>query len=280
MSYITLDFLNKNMYRKYPFRSTSTHLFTNSTELPQSLISSIQLTTIFSYRKIYINKIYAKDSFISILIREVDTNIVLGTFSGQITEGHQLLVLEPVVTEISGSITIGNPEAVALLNGAYYLSPTNGRLEDSTIFCFTPPAVRKITNNSDVATGFIKLAGTNLTFTENSYQILLSVINTTIILSKNDFSGQVSNCRTPLIKRINTVEPNNAGNIDVYTIDPIRLNLTNPNSLIFSTPGFTLLDACPEKKKLSPPINNSNTYYTNISTTNIPEWKGWSQFSI
>lgn len=279
MSQLTLDFLNKNMYRTYPLRSTSSHTFTDGRKLPTSLIVGLQLTTLYTYRKLYIEKIYAKQNFVSILIREVDTNIVVGNFSGVVTDSYTVLSLDPVIKEISGTLTIGNPAAIDLINGVGLLNSIDGRIEDSTIFCFTPPAVTSIIHKDTAATGFITLSTENITITAALRNFSLEVINPNLILSRADIRAEYGNCNTPLIKKINTVEPDNNGNIDIYGIDPVTIAV-GAHKLGFDTTGLTLVDICPEKQKLSPPISDiTDAYHGNILTTNTPEWKTWPEFS-
>lgn len=281
MAYITLDFLNKNMYRKYPLRATSTHLFTNGGALPQPLITSIQISTVFTQTDIYISKIYAKNGYVSVLLRDVSDGSALGSFSGAVTGQQQVLQLESLVNTMSGSITIGDPAAIDLINGVGYLSTADGRLEESTIFCFTPPGVTSFTHQGVSATGNIIFTGNNVAIAPISPNILLSVIDTTKILSRNDASGVYNNCRTPLIKKINTVTPDSNGNIDVYGISPIIPGATPGTGLIsIDTPSLTLPDFCPDKNLLTPPLGDTtDVYYTDILTAVNPEWKGWPQFS-
>lgn len=266
------------MYRKYPIRGTSSHIFTDGVELPQALITSIQISVPYAYRDVYICKIFGKDGFVSILLKENLTNLVLGSFSGQITESNQLLTLDSLFPNVSGSITIGNAESVSSLNGSHYLTYNDGVLEGSTVFCFATPAVTSINVKDKVVTGFVSLIGENITFTENSQEILLSVTNPNVILSKNDFSGVFDNCNSPLIKKINTVTPDSNGNIDIYGILPVVISVS-AGKIEFDTPTLTIPDVCPEKRKLAPPVNNSDDYYTDIETNKIPEWKSWPEFS-
>jgi hypothetical protein len=278
MASITLDFLNKNMYRKYPIRATSSHVFTDSVELPQSLITSAQITTTYNHKNIYIYKIYAKNGYVSVLIRDYDDDTVLGSFSGYVTGNQSALTLAPSVKNLSGAITIGDITAIAAVNGAHYLTPDDGRLEDSSIFCFTPPAVRSILNKTKIATGNITLKGGNLNLTSISHTVNISVVNRSIIMSKNDFGGSLNNCLTPVIAYINSVQPNSLGNIDVFGIDPVKISVSSGH-IVISTPDLDLNTVCPEKKKLAPPFSTDESYYTDISTTHTPEWKSWPEFS-
>ena len=180
--------------------------------------------------------------------------------------------------ELSGSITIGDKDALKLVTGANYLTSETGRIEDSTIFIYSPPAVRAITNKNDVVRGFATFTGENITITPSTEQFNLSVIDKNLVLSKNDYSGAYGNCTTPSIKRINSVFPDVGGNIDIYGVDPIAISI-DTGKIQLTTPELSLLDVCPEKNKLSPPSNADDTYYTSIESASEPEWKTWPQFS-
>lgn len=282
MAFQNLDFLNKNMYRKYPIRATSTYFFQNGQELPLSLISSIQVTTTYANRRVYISKVYAKSGYVSVLLREYATGIVLGSFQGVITQANQVLTLEPAIANVSGTITIGDPAAIDLLSGSGYFSPDNGLLEDSTVFVFTPPSVTSFIHNGDTATGhvvFTTLTGSNVLIASLDPDVTFTVIDRTLIQTKNDFSASIGTCGTPLIKQINTVFPDSTGNIDIYGILPVGIEI-GTGIVGVGTPTLTLNDFCPERNKLSPPAGNtSDAYYADILTTLTPEWKTWPQFS-
>lgn len=272
-----LDFLNKNMYRKYPFRGTSTHLFENGQVMPQELIVSAQISAPYAYRKIYVSKVYVKDKFVSIVINNYATGLALGSFSGVISSNFQTLLLEPYDNQVSGKIVIGPIVALESMYGANFFSSDNGLLEDSVIFCYTPPGITKLVHEDKEATGHIVIAPDNLTVTTEQPQLLLSVTDIALIESHNDLHGDLNNCLTPLIKKVNTVLPDEDGNIDIYGILPVTIDVDTAE--VELVPGVTLDEVCPERLKISPPDNESDVYYTNILTATQPEWKTWPNFS-
>lgn len=273
---IHLDFLNKNMYRKYPLVGTSTGLFDSGDVLPQELITSIQISIPYGLHDLYISKVYAARSFISLTLRQISTNDAIGHFSGFVIDNQTVLNLTPYIDTVSGTITIGLASAVTSLNGSYTLSVENGTLEPSTIFCFTPPAVTSLSKDDVKARGNITLVLENLAL-DISSALALSVINDRTIRSSNDLISTLGNCKTPRIRKINTVSPSPSGNIDVYGILPISIDVSS--GTVNPITALTLDDVCPERTKIYPPENNSDTYYTDVLTATEPEWKTWPQFS-
>lgn len=238
------------MYRKYPICASSTHLFTDGSELPQKLITAIQVSTPQSLSNAYIYRITVNGSYLSVLIKENDTNLMLGNFYGQITQNQQTLLLTPLIPTVSGSITIGDASALAALSGTYYLTYANGRLEPSTVFCFTPPGVTALKYNDETATGYVSFSSTSINIVSVSPEINLAAKDPTIIASNNDVSATLGNCPTPLIKKINTVKPDSNGNIDIYGIIPIQISVGTGSVLKLDTvPELSFKELCPEKKK-------------------------------
>lgn len=275
MANLRLDFLNKNMYRKYPLRASSQSVFTNGTVMPLALITSAQITTTYNYSQIYISQIYVNGDYINITIQEAAYGLTLGCFSGNITSYQQILTLQPFNDVATGTITISSAYAFKdIAPGMYTLTEANGRFEDSVIYCFTPPAVTSI---NDTAVGAISLVGNNIMFNETTDVIELEVINTATILANNCFSAEVNNCPTPLITQINTVFPNGSGNIDLYGIEPVTIAVSG-GVITVSLGSITLPQICPDRALIYPPDDSSNTYYTDILTTNTPEWQTWPQY--
>ena len=273
------DFLNKNMYRKYPLRATSSHIFIDGTELSQKLLTSAQISTIYGFHDLYISKIFGRDGFLSITVRDAITGKAVGVFNGTIVSDYQILPLTPFFSYVSGSITVGQVDDANFPNGSHYFTPENGRFEGSTIFCFQRPRVTSILNKMDSAVGKITVATKNITVLESIPNIDLSITNTKLILSHNDTSGSLDNCGVPLIQHINDVPPNSNSNIDIFGILPIVIDVhTGTNIIGISTGDMTMDVLCP--KKLSPPANYSDEYYANILTVTVPEWKTWPYYRV
>lgn len=285
---VNLDFLNKNMYRKYPLRSTSTLIATNGMQIPQALITSLQLSTVFNKHKLYISKIYVDTGFISITINNFNDGKVLGAFAGKVLKDFETVPFVTQLSYLSGNLTTGTKQILSTIpKGVYFIrdelnnlgTRADGLLEDSTIFVFTPPAVESIAIKDRVLVGELTtLKGDNLNINAVSdTEIKLEVTDVNSVTSNNEFSAGLDNCATPIIKKINTVYPSSTGNIDIYGIMPIVINVETGE--LGMTSGLDILDVCPEKKKIAPPLNLSDDYYTDILNTTTPEWKFWPNFS-
>lgn len=267
-----LDFLNKNMLRKYPIRSSSNHVFTNGLELPQSLLAGLQISVPYGLHNLYISKIFANTNFLSIVISHYDSDEFVGSFSGIVTTDFSTLTLETIIPVVSGKLIVGSVDAIDLILGNNTLDKDVGRLEDSTILCYNPPGVSAITKTGTPKTGQLLLAADNIAIDETT-DFLLTVIDKSLIASNNDFTGKLDNCGLPLIRKINTVLPDSSGNIDIYGIDPITIDISS--GLVDLISGLTLDQVCPERVPLTPPTDNTDVYYTDILTATAPEWKGW-----
>lgn len=276
------------MYRKYPLRSEVSLVSTSGVEIPQELITSIQISTIYNKHKLFISKIYVDEGFMSVTINDYNDGSSIASFNGKVTTDFTVLPLSSSLSYISGQLTTGKKEALKLLQkGVYFIrdelhdlgSRDNGLLEDSTIFVYTPPAVSKIKNRNKSLAGKVTISkGDNLAIkTLSPVEVKLEVTNVESVLSNNEFTAGLDNCPTPVIKKINSVYPNNNGNIDIYGIMPIVINVETGELGLAS--GLDLLDVCPEKKKIAPPVDLSDSYYTNILTATSPEWKLWPDFN-
>lgn len=289
------DFLNKNMNRKYPIRSDMPCLCEDGSYLPQELITSMQLTTDYTNRELYISKVFTAAGYISVTISSNASGLVLGCFSAAVKSNFETIPLTPSTLQynISGSMTIGTLKSLETYQGARNLTFSNARIEDSLIFIFTPPGITNISKklpdivdlevfpiiSEQALTGHITLLGDNVAISEQTPNITLSVINTASIKSLTDIGGKVNNCSTPIITHLNTVTPDVNGNIDIYGILPLKINIES-GTLDFADTALTLDEVCPERKKLAPPENNSNNYYTDILATRTPEWKdSWPEFN-
>lgn len=265
------------MYRKYPIWASSSHIFTNGVELPQSLITSAQISTLFTHSAVCISQIYINDSYINITLIDGTTQLPLGCFSGNITEEQQVLQLQAFNATTAGSITIG---VLPNLSGMYRLTPDNGRLEPSTVYCFTPPTVTSINHNGNKATNAVKLVGNNINLVDESGGVKLTVTDPSLVLSHNSFSSVYANCSTPVIEYINTVPPNSLGNIDLYGISPVTLAV---DAIIeVSLGNVTLADVCPERALVTPPTDSGhmgNDYLGDILSTTTTEWQSWPQLT-
>lgn len=282
----SLDFLNKNMYRKFPFRMECDLMLDNGATLPQSIITSMQVTVPYGKHKIFAYKISYSANHVSLVISDYATNQHLGVFTAKLTKDFQVVKLTPFLPTTAGSLTIGRREDLQETAGTYLFCDHNmvpskdaAIIEDSLIFCFTPPAVKSIQHEKKVATGFCTTLSTLplLQSYPNIDETLLTISNVNSILPQGQIKGSYDNCPTPIIKKLNTVSPDENGNIDIYTINPLDISITA--GVIDFTSIVELVDVCPEKNKISPPVNNTDNYFTNILTAISPEWKTWPRFN-
>jgi len=268
-----LDYLNKNLYRTFPLRSGSNMTTLEGVILPSALLTSASIAVTYAMSDVYVSNIYCNGNYINVTIRDNKTSTALGCFSGNVTQNYQVLSFIPFISGVSGTMTTGTVDAITNFRGGYTMDSTNGRIEDSLVFCYTPPAVTSLVHDATVTTGNIKLNGHNIAITTPS-NVLLTVVNKSTLLSNNDFSSALGNCPTPIITHINTVPTDAYGNIDIYGITPVAISISNGNIVI--TPGsLTITDLCQAMNIRLAPNSTSNTYYTDILTTTTPEWKTW-----
>ena len=276
------------MYRKYPLRAECDMTFRDGNIFPQELITSMQITTLYGAHKLYITKVFVGDEFMSVTVNNYTDGTVIGCFAGKVTNDFAVLPFISSLSTVAGNMTTGTKSTLKKLEkGSYFLrdelnnsgSKDNALLEDSVIFCFAPPAVTKIqVGDKTVAGHLVTTRGNNVTVTsESATELSLNVINADSILSNNEFSGSINNCPTSVIRKINTVYPDEDGNIDIYGILPIVIDVESGEVSLAS--GLDLLDVCPERNKISPPVDATDVYYTDILNTIVPEWKTWPNFT-
>jgi hypothetical protein len=282
-----LDFLNKNMYRKYPIRATCDMTFIDGTLLPQDVLTGMQISTIYGKHDLFISKVSATEGYISVVINDVTDGAALGCFAGKVLSDFSIIPFTSYVSYMSGSMTTGKKTSLTAILGTHFFrdeatdsgTRENSRLEASTVFCFTPPGITKIIHESNTLTGRVTTTvSSNMTQTIDGDILTLAAKDIGAILSNNEFSGDINSCPTPIIKKLNTVKPNVNGNIDIYGIVPLVIDVST--GLIGFDAPISLVDVCPEKNKISPPVNNSDAYYGDILTVDTPEWRTWERFDV
>lgn len=274
-----LDFLNKNMYRNYPLKARSSGISVYNEQLPDPIITSLNISVAndIGYSRLYISKVTIKGKYISVVVNDVESELALGTFSKLITKDFEVINLTPYLSTISGFMTIGTVESFKQFQGAYHFEKDSTELEESVLFIYPPTGVIKLVNAAISSVGKITLIGQNVTITPTGNNMSLDVIDHTRILANNVLAGRYANCPTPVITKINTVTPDSEGNIDIYTILPMTIEVSGDNlSLV---PNLTINDVCPELNKIYPPADTSDTYYSDITTEKTPEWKTWPYFN-
>lgn len=284
---MTPDFLNKNTLRKYPLRASASGVFTDGSTLPNSWITSMQISAPYGLHDLYISRINVSSNFLSVTINNYSDSSFVGTFAGKIPKDYTTLNLVSHRKDVSGTMTTGPMiDFSKVQRGSFYFRNEHtaegdkefGRIEASCIFCFKPPTVSKIKIGSKEMLGRLTISsGDNISAYFDTDRFQLDVTNQTAIKAKAEFTGKLNSCDTPIVKKINTVYPDENGNIDIYGIVPIVIDVTS-GELTF-TSEVALETVCPDLNKISPPADNdSNDYYTNILTTIIPEWKTWPNF--
>lgn len=265
------------MYRSYPLKASSSGLSIYQEVLPEELITSMNISAPNEYTGLYISKITSKNQYLSIVINDYATGLALGSFSSAITKDYQVINLLPYLSTVSGFLTIGKKEILSEFQGAYHFDKENTELEESILFIYPPPAVIKFVNRAIESVGKITLLGKNIIITDEDNTLSLDVIDRNKVLAHNTSAGQYDNCQTPIIESINTVVPDEEGNIDIYTILPMTIEVSGDNLTL--VPNITVSEVCPELNKIYPPVNESDVYYSDILTEKTPEWKTWPYFS-
>lgn len=276
-----LGFLNKNCFRKFPFRQSSQMVDENGMEMPLSLIVGFKLTTLKEHLDIFISKIVIQNDVFSCEISSKvdDENIVIGYCRDKITQDYQSLFVHALNDTTGGVLIVGQREAVLQYNGVHIFSYENGKIEDSLIVPIQPPLVSRIVHGIKEASGRLLLNLDNILSTIKNNTIVLDVINKNLIISKNDKESARLNCSTNIITGINTVKPDASGNIDIYGIRPVRIRAASgPGEISVVTTSEEIL-VCPPSNTITPFIpENPNKYQGDILTATQPEWKTWPDY--
>ena len=277
-----LGFLNKNMFRKYPLRSSSSMLCTDGTAIPLSLFAGIRIGVMRGFSDMFVSSISVQDKRISVAISSRSpfpyTYTTLGFFSAVVAKDYQNVSLTPAFDHVSGNLTLGVMDALIELQGAHMVDHANGKLEDSTVVCVPVPKVTGILNGSKKAVSTVALNLINISEEKVANFINLDVINKKSILSRNDIDSQRLSCRTNVIEAINSVKPDETGNIDIYGIAPVVITITTEGLDLEGS--ITTKDLCPQAQVVVPPILFSNLdSYPGIMDATEPEWKTWPDFN-
>jgi len=273
-----VDFLNKNTFRNYPLRGDIPVVDTAGNPLPTAFFSSAQFSVLAEHTRVFFSRVYVSGDYVNILVAGKVGNTVtyLGFFDGKITGDHQQLKLRPIIPTCFGSITIGRLEALAAFEGFHNFTEDTGRVEDSLVTFMVPPALKSITVHGTRLTGRIGLEYSNVKRVTDPSDILLEVINKEQVRALND-TGSAFACPTRPIGTMNGVTPDVAGNIDIYGIAPVSVQVT-AEGLIFDVPGLTKAKLCTEEQRI-PPLVATSAYLQDIRTATNPEWKSWPQYN-
>jgi hypothetical protein len=273
---------NENQYRKYPLKQDSILRALNGYILPDDLFVNCSITSTYGRHRIYIQQVFYKDNFTKITIASVPDNlhssVTLGAFTGAITEDFTTLPLIPFIKNVSGNITIGSFQSLSKIGSILVFDKSMTELEESTIFCYTPPALKSIADlQNNKLTGYVNFG--NLTNVSKSTRhadgvTQLQVTNPASVFNIADTSSALGNCSTPVIKSINGVEPSpagqdnspgNDGNIYVVGVKPLVFfgeigdspGTYARGAVKLESSGVTLDSLCSQKTKLLPPTNTA-----------------------
>lgn len=290
MSIISLYAGNKNQFRKYPIKQGASFQADNGVVVPDDLIVNCSITTLYGRHRLYVRQIYRSGTSVRVAIAAVDDpeEQVLGMFYGDVIQDFTTLTFVPFVRNISGSLTIGSAKSVAAITDTMHFTKTTSELEESTIFCYRPPAVSSILDKKgtqlrgDVKFGILtNIKKSNLVARTTQF----TVTNPASVFNKADKSTFLGNCPNPIIKTINNVapypmgekSPENDGNIYIVGVKPIMFYGVPgaspagiPGTLKVVTPTVSLDSLCTQKHKLLPPAeicgfadpSKPNTYYS------------------
>jgi hypothetical protein len=234
MSITSLYAGNKNQFRKYPVKQGMSFQADDGTFVPDDLIVNCSITTLYGNHRLYIRQIYHSGTSTRITIASIFDDQVLGMFYGDVSADFTTITFTPFVRNISGSMTIGSAASLAAFANTLHFSKTSSELEESTIFCYTPPAVTSISDKKgiqlrgDVNFGVLTNIKKSNTVAKTSQ---FTATNPAAVFNIADKSTYLENCPTPTINTINYVPPypiggennlpGNDGNIYIVGVKPI-----------------------------------------------------------
>lgn len=229
-------FLNKNTLRRYPLRAGHTQ------DIPNALIAGIRVTIPDTYVDAGIAIVKCQDRDLRVFLnakdRDTDTYVVLGCFGGLINQSYQVLKLTALSNLCSGFLVTGTIEAMNEYQGLHIYSDGSLLLEPTVVNFYTRPALYSITTNNVKYTGMVTMISDNINFVSISTtsNFKLVVKDPTTVESKADINNLQLKCGLPLISSINGMTPKN-GNIDLYTLNPLRLTINYSTVTFVDSPG-------------------------------------------
>lgn len=238
MSLLNLSFENKNQFRSYPFKGKSSLTSIEGVVIPDSLIVNCSITSRLGKHRVYVKQIYYNSGLLKIAVTSLIDDVTLGIFEGQASEDFTTLFLTPFTRFVSGSLTLGAVSELASLPTVLNFESTSTELEESIVFCYTPPRVTSIRDSQkNELRGYVNYGVlTNITKTSNNSTASTSfkTVNPSAVQNLADKSSALGNCRTPIIKNINGVLPSsessdsqvnpehrNDGNIYIAGVRPV-----------------------------------------------------------
>jgi hypothetical protein len=207
MGITSLSAGNKNQFRKYPIKQGLSFQADDGSFVPDDLIVNCTITTLYGRHRLYIRQIYRSGTSTRITLASMFDDQVLGMFYGDVTEDFTTLPFTSFVRNISGSITIGSASSLAAIINTLHFTKESAELEESTIFCYTPPAVTSILDKKGTQLrGDVKFGVLTNIKKSNSVAKTTQFAATApaTVFNLADKSTYLDNCPTPIIKTINT----------------------------------------------------------------------------
>ena len=277
MSLLSLNRNNKNQYRKFPFKQTASLISTTGHNLTDDIFVNCSLTSLYGKHRIYMKQLFFKAGKIHVTIAAIsgvseDFDEVLGVFSANLnTEGYTTIQLTPFTRFVSGSLTVAKVTNLEAISEPLIFTRNQAEFEERTVFCYTHPAVTSVQdkrgNEIRGAVDFGVLTNIEKTSDTILRKVALKSTSPETVFNAGDKSSFLNNCKTPVIKNINGVEPFpegigsaiNDGNIYIVGVKPIVFyGLLGEDGVVgVDTGGVTLDSICTQKHKLLPPVDVS-----------------------
>ena len=116
----------------------------------------------------------------------------------------------------------------------------------------------------------------NIKETSHPPDLSLEVITKQAVRATNDTSASYKNCKIKPIGSIAGVTPDEDGNIDIYGILPVQVQIL-AGGLSLAVPSINKEDLCASTKQL-PPLIPQQRYLGSILAVPKPEWASWPQY--
>lgn len=274
MPSLTLNRNNKNQYRKFPFKQTAGMRSTSGFVVPDDVIVNCSITSIYGRHNVYVKQLFYRSQELHITIASIngdteDSDEILGVFSGRLGEAVTTMPLTPFVRFVSGTLTVYPSTEISNISEVLVFNREQTEFEESTVFCYTPPAVTSVQDKrGNELRGVIDFGVlTNILKVSDNFLRTVKFTSTApeSVFNPADKSSFLSNCPTPAIKNINGVEPFpkgvgssvNDGNIYIAGVKPIIFYGVpgETGTVGVNTEGLTLDSLCTQKHKLLPPVD-------------------------
>jgi len=296
-----MDFYNKNCFRNYPIQQGRSCVADSGSTLPTSFIVAARLTAateLVKGRQAYISQLTINDGQFSLTISVVDIGggpRALWYGSAALTKDYQVVPMQFNVEAMeilgenieqqqhaagSGFIITGLLDDLKTTQASFTFPPGATNLEPSVVTYVKPPGLTALKIKNKTVRGVVQVDLNNIgslnLLTADGYDWQLRVVDPRLVESRVDKTSSRLTCNTPTIKQINSVPPNSKGNIDIFGIEPVTIEVTG-FGVALRTTGFQLSDLC---RPSNVPISlENNNYQGSILSAEQPEWKLlWPQY--